>query len=98
MQQTVSREQLKVRDSRPTTKTEPGDGGVYAEGMSERSHPHPVAEASGGLLGSIYEGFLGLPVPVVLTVLWLGGLTLLGSCVLALYALATLLAQVVTGA
>jgi hypothetical protein len=66
--------------------------------MSERSHFHPVAEASGGLLGIIYEGFLGLPVPVVLTVLWLGGMALLGSWVLALFALATLLAQVVTGA
>ena len=51
----------------------------------------PVAEASGGLLGIIYEGFLGMPVPVVLTALWLGGLALLGSCVLMLYALATLL-------
>jgi hypothetical protein len=71
---------------------------VYARGMSERSHFHPVAEASGGLLGSIYEEFLGLPVPVVLTVLWFGGIALLGSCVLALYALATSLAQVVTGA
>jgi hypothetical protein len=99
MQQTISREQRTVRDGRPTTKTEPSDGGLlYAEGMSERSHSHPVAEASGGLLGSIYEGFLGMPVPVVLTLLWLGGLTLLGSCVLALYALATLLAPVVTGA
>jgi hypothetical protein len=98
MQQTISREQRKVRDSRPTTKTGPSAGGVYAEGMSERSHSHPVAEASGGLLSIIYEGFLELPVPVVLTVLWLGGLTLLGSCVLALYALATLLAPVVTGA
>ena len=98
MQQTISREKQKVQYRQTTTKTEPRAGDVYAGGMSKRSHPHPVAEASGGLLGSIYEGFLGLPVPVVLTVLWLGGLTLLGSCVLALYALATLLAPVVTGA
>jgi len=98
MQQTISREQQKVQDSQPTTKTEPSAGDVYAGGMSERSHFHPFAEASGGLLGMIYEGFLGLPVPVVLTVLWLGGMALLGSCVLALYALATFLAQVVTGA
>ena len=98
MQQTISREEQKVQDRQPTTKTEPSAGDVYGEGTSERSHFYPVTEASGGLLGIIYEGFLGLPVPVVLTVLWFGGVALLGSCVLALYALATLLAQVVTGA
>jgi hypothetical protein len=98
MQKTISREEKKVQERQPATKTEPSAGDVYAGGMSERSHFHPVAEASGGLLGIIYEGFLGLPVPVVLTVLWFGGMALLGSCVLALYALATLLAQVVTGA
>jgi len=91
MQQTISREEQKVQDRQPTTKTEPSAGDVYAGGMSKRSHFHPVAEASGGLLGIIYEGFLGMPVPVVLTVLWLGGMALLGSCVLILYALATLM-------
>jgi hypothetical protein len=98
MQQSISRKEQKVQNSQPTTKTEPTAGDVYAEGMSERSHCHPVAEASGGLLDIIYEEFLGLPVPMVLTVLWLGGMALLGSCVLALYALAMLLAQVLTGA
>jgi hypothetical protein len=98
MQQSISREEQKVQDQQPTTKTDPSAGDVYARGISERSHFHPVTEASGGLLSSIYEGFLGLPVPVVLTVLWFGGIALLGSCVLALYALAPLLAQVVTGA
>jgi hypothetical protein len=92
MQQTISREEQKVQDRQPTTKSEPSADDVYARGMSKRSHFQPVAEASGGLLGIIYEGFLGMPVPVVLTVLWLGGLALLGSCVLMLYALATLMA------
>jgi len=32
-----------------------------------------------------YERFLGLPVPVVLTVLWLGGWALVGWCAIALY-------------
>jgi hypothetical protein len=59
--------------------------------MSDRSRFHPVAETSGGFLGIAYERFLEMPVPVVLSVLWLGGLALLGSCVLMLYALATLL-------
>ena len=33
-----------------------------------------------------YEGFLELPVPVVLAVLWVAGAVLEGSCVAALYA------------
>ena len=98
MQQSISRKEQKVQNSQPTTKTKSTAGDVYDEGMSERSHCHTVAEASGSLLGIIYEEFLGLPVPMVLTVLWLGGMALLGSCVLALYALAMLLAQVLTGA
>ena len=98
MQQTISREEQKVQERQPTTKTQPSADGVYAGGMSDRSRFHPVAETSGGFLGIAYERFLGMPVPVVLSVMWLGGLALLGSCVLMLYALATLLASVVMGA
>jgi hypothetical protein len=36
---------------------------------------------------SIYERFLGMPVPVVLTALWLAGTALLGVGVLTLYLL-----------
>jgi hypothetical protein len=98
MPTTISREEQKVRDRQPTAKTEPSAGGVHAGGMSDRSRFHPVAETSGGFLGIAYERFLGMPVPLVLSVLWLGGLALLGSCVLMLYALATLTSQLVTGA
>jgi hypothetical protein len=63
----------------------------------QRSYFRPAAETSGSLLGNIYEGFLRMPVPVVLTALWLGGMVLVGSCVLIIYALATLLAQAVAG-
>jgi hypothetical protein len=98
MQQTISREEQKVQERRPTTETQPSAGGVYDGGTSQRSRFRPAAGASGGFLGIAYERFLGMPVPVVLTVLWVGGMVLLGSCVLALYALATLLAQMVTGA
>ena len=92
MQQTISREEQKVQERQPTTKTQTSAGGVYAGGMSDRSRSYPVAETSGGFLGITFERFLGMPVPLVLSVLWLGGLVLLGSCVLMLYALATLLA------
>jgi hypothetical protein len=63
----------------------------------ERGYSRPAAKTSGGLLGNTYEGFLRMPVPVVLTALWLGGMVLVGSCVLMIYALGTLLAQAVAG-
>ena len=40
-----------------------------------------------GMLQRAYEGFLELPVPVVLGAMWLGGVTLLGLCALVLYLL-----------
>ena len=96
MQPTISREKRRIRDRQPA-KTEPGTGDVPAVGMSEKNHFRPAAETSGGLLANTYEGFLRMPVPVVLTALWLGGMALLGSCVLMIYALGTLLAQAVAG-
>ena len=47
-----------------------------------------------GQLGRACEGFLNLPVPVVLAVLWLAGVALIGSGILALLALLWLLAAV----
>jgi hypothetical protein len=44
-----------------------------------------------------YERFLELPVAVVLAVLWLGGMVLLGSCVLTLYLYGRALVQMVLG-
>ena len=38
-----------------------------------------------GWVSRAYEGFLELPVTIVLAVLWLGGLVLIGLFVLALY-------------
>jgi hypothetical protein len=40
---------------------------------------------SKGWVSRAYEGFLELPVPIVLAVLWLGGVVLIGLFVLALY-------------
>ena len=91
MQQTISREEQKVQKLRPTTKMRPSAGSVYAGRISDRSRSHSVAETSGGSLDNAYERFLGMPVAIVLSVMWLGGLALLGSCVLMLYALARLL-------
>ena len=45
-------------------------------------------------LGRAYGRFLELPQAVVLSVLWLAGLVLLGSCVLAFYLCVSLLAGV----
>ncbi len=45
-------------------------------------------------LGRAYWRFLELPPVVVLSVLWLAGLALVGSCVLAFYLYVSLLAGV----
>jgi hypothetical protein len=45
-------------------------------------------------LGRAYGRFLELPPVVVLSVLWLAGLVLLGSCVLTFYLCVSLLAGV----
>jgi hypothetical protein len=50
-----------------------------------------------GWVSRANEGFLELPVPIVLTVLWLGGLVLIGLFVLALH-LVWLLLRVGAGA
>jgi hypothetical protein len=47
-----------------------------------------------GQLGLGYEGFLELPVPLVLGVMWLAGVALIGSCALALLSLFWLLTVV----
>jgi hypothetical protein len=76
----------------------PSGGEYSAWGVSKECHPHRGAHASGGFLVATYERFLRMPVAVVLTVLWLMGLTSLSTCVLTLYTLGTWLASVVAGA
>ena len=49
-----------------------------------------------GFISKAYEWFLELPVPLVSTVLWFVGIVLIGSCVLALYVLWSLL-QAIAG-
>ncbi len=44
-------------------------------------------------LGRAYERFLELPPAVVLSALWLAGLTLVGSCALVFYLYVSLLAE-----
>ena len=61
-----------------------------AEGINPQITREEVLERA-------YEGFLELPVPVWLGVMWLGGVTIMGACVLALYLL-WLSVQMVAGA
>jgi hypothetical protein len=49
-------------------------------------------------IGLAYERFLELPVPVVLLVLWVGGVALLGACALLAYEVISTLVGVVAGA
>lgn len=50
-----------------------------------------------GQLERAYEGFLELPVPVVLAMMWIAGVALIGLCAMALLTLFWLL-RVVGGA
>jgi hypothetical protein len=43
-----------------------------------------------------YEGFLSLPVPLVLVVLWLAGATLGAACVATVYEVGSVLARALT--
>jgi hypothetical protein len=49
-------------------------------------------------LATAYEWFLSLPPVVPLLVLWVGGVALIGACVLVAYALISALMRVVAGA
>ena len=57
-----------------------------AEGIAAGS-PRTAAPTPKRMVARAYEGFLGLPVWVVLAVMWVAGAALLGSCALALYTL-----------
>ena len=46
-----------------------------------------AAPSSPSIIGRAYQGFLELPVLVVLGVLWVAGVAMLGSCVLVAYAI-----------
>jgi hypothetical protein len=50
-----------------------------------------------GRIVRVYEWFLGLPVMIVLVILWFAGIGLLGLCALALY-LGWILLRAVVGA
>ena len=56
-----------------------------------------TASVSEGI-GLAYEWFLELPVPVVLLVLWVGGVALLGACALLAYAVISTPMGIVAGA
>jgi hypothetical protein len=49
-------------------------------------------------IGRAYERFLGLPVWVVLSIMWVGGAALLGACALAVYVVASVLVGIAAGA
>jgi hypothetical protein len=78
-----------------------GDGykRLQVHGASRRDcrgvveHRHPCSEAD----GRAYEGFLGLPVLVVLAVMWVAGAALLGSCALVVYMVGSVLLLTVVG-
>jgi len=65
--------------------------------MKPRTEPRTTAPGSTGI-GLAFEGFLVLPVPVVLLVLWVAGVVFLGACALLTYVGISALVGVVAGA
>ena len=62
-----------------------------AAGSSSTATPAPK------LMARAYEGFLGLPVLVVLAVMWVAGAALLGSGALVVYMVGSVLLRTVVG-
>jgi hypothetical protein len=60
----------------------------FQEGTNKERKRNPIR---------VYEGFLMLPVPIVLAVLWLAAAALMSVCGVALYLLWTSLATVAMG-
>jgi hypothetical protein len=57
----------------------------------------PTPHTPKQMVARAYEGFLGLPVLVSLAAMWVAGAALLGSCVLVLYMVGSLLVQGLVG-
>jgi hypothetical protein len=53
----------------------------------------PVAQEE-GILARSYERFLGLPVSIVLAMMWVAGVALLGSCAVTLHLLGSSLLHI----
>ena len=53
--------------------------------MQQQALTHLMKAKQPGSTERLYESCLEFPVPVVLALLWLGGVVLLGLCVEALY-------------
>ena len=71
---------------------------AQAEGIAEgKTAGSSSAAPTSRRTARSYEGFLGLPVWVVLGVVWLAGAALLGSCALALWVLGSLLVHAIAG-
>jgi hypothetical protein len=75
-------EERKVRERRPET-----DRSDFSAVEAPEKEHHFHGKPSAGFIGTSYERFLEMPVPVVLAALWLTGMVLLGSCVVTLYVL-----------
>lgn len=91
MPQTISPQQQRTREQYLQAEADTSSDDSPARGASEERYPHH-ASPPGGIIGVAYERFLQMPVPVVLAVVWVAGMTLVSACVLMLYMLWTSLA------
>ena len=77
-----SRERLRVQLMLAWENVRPGSISRTHQPLGRRRMPRGAPDRA-------YEGFLELPVPVVLAVLWVAGAVLEGLCIAALYEFAT---------
>jgi hypothetical protein len=72
---------------------------AQAEGIAEGSiaGASSTAAPTPRRMTRVYEGFLGLPVWVVLAAMWVAGATLLGSGALVVYMVGSVLLRAVVG-
>jgi hypothetical protein len=94
------RPQMGGSETTTTYENRAADTNVFA------SPPHADGTAGGGgrpaapspgWLARAYEGFLEMPVLVILALMWVAGAALLGSCALALYVVGSVLLRAVVG-
>ena len=85
-----------IHDSRAGRTTDAFAPTARAEGSA--AGPSNAPATAPKRLARAYEGFLEMPVLVVLAVMWAVGWVLLGSCALALYVAVSLLVSVIAGA
>jgi hypothetical protein len=94
------RPQMGGSETTTTYENRAADTNVFASTAQAEGNAEGAARSAGpspGWLARAYEGFLEMPVLVILALMWVAGAALLGSCALALYVVGSVLLRAVVG-